>query len=271
MKKAKKLNHMGDSGSPSTSDLHITPALQMADVTAGPAGEQHIACDGTVAKRSSPAPGQINDGWQWLSTNAGRRVLVVNAPEWLCSGAFQGPGGPTGLGSNSWTPVSTNGIVLVITPEHQRQSHVLLQGKEDGVFYEQVTNCVESSSPPTMQHGQRDLKEFVKTGNLQALIDEWGDSNIEELEAFIDSYLEMLLQESVESASTEQSSPDKNVCVVEACHGVLSSIDRKLSKLGVLEEMQRDLQELKYTLEQSSKIIQDLMDPEKTQVAKVTS
>lgn len=261
MKRAEEFSHVGVPGSPFASDN--TPALQMANGLAGSAGEQCTSCDVVVAKRSSSAPGQINHGWQWLSRNTGRRVLVVNASEWLRSDFFQGSEGPRGLGSNGWTPVSTDGLVLVINRVPQRRSHMLL-GKEDGVFHEHVTSCVESSLPPITHHDQRDLNEFIKTGNLQALIDEWGDSNIEELEAFIDSYLEMLLQETVESSLTEQSSPDKNMCMAEACHDVLSSIDRKLSKLGVLEGMQRDLQELKYTLERSSKIIQDLMNHTQT-------
>lgn len=257
MKRTQGFNYVSVSGSPSASGN--TPALQMANGLAGSTDERCMPCDTLVAKRGFPATEQINHGWQWLSRNTGRRVLVVNAPEWLDSDVLQGSEGPRGLGSNGWTPVSTDGLVFVITPVPQRRSHMLL-GKEDGVFHDQVTSCVGSLSPPIAEHDQRELTEFIKTGNLQALIDEWGDSNIEELEAFIDSYLEMVLKESVESALTEQSSPDKNMCVAEACHDVLSSVDRKLSKLSVLEGMQRDMQELKHTLELNSKIMQDLMD-----------
>ncbi|XP_048123868.1 GTPase IMAP family member 8 isoform X1 [Alosa alosa] len=260
MERAGVFNNLGVSESPNVSD--ITPAQERPHGLARPAGERCI-CDAMVAARSSSAVIQINDGWQWPSVNAGRRVLVANVPEWLCSGVSQGP---RGLGSNGWTPVSTDGSLawLVVTPVSKRQSRMLL-GKEDA---EHMADCVESPSSPTKQHDQRHLKEFIKSGSLQALIDEWGDSNIEELEAFIDSYLEMVLQESVESALTEPSSSDTSssikhagVSVVEACHEVLSSIDRKLSKLGLIDGMQRDLQELKSTLERSSKIIQDLMDP----------
>ncbi|XP_062374002.1 uncharacterized protein si:ch211-214j24.15 [Sardina pilchardus] len=248
------------SESPNVSD--ISPAQERPDGLAGSAGERCM-CDTMVAARSSSAVVQINDGWQWPSANARRRVLVANVPEWLCSGVSQGP---RGLESNGWTRVSTDGSLawLVITPVPQRRSRMLLE-KGDA---EQGMNCVESPSFPTKQHDQRDLKGFTGSGSLQALIDEWGDSNIEELEAFIDSYLEMVLQDSVESALTEPSSPDTScsvkhsgVCVVEACHEVLSSIDRKLSKLNLIDGMQRDIHELKSTLERSTKIIQDLMDP----------
>lgn len=207
---------------------------------------------------------QIRGGWRWVSANGGRRVLVVNAPEWLCSTGAVSGGHPAWRGPNGCGPVSSSHsgpgwLVIMPLPPQQRQQHMLLGG-EQAVYHEQATGYATSVSSFTHQYDGRGLKESVRSGSLQQLIDDWGDSNIEELEAFIDSYLDMVLKDSLESAlAAEQNDPssvsdgnsEKQMCVVDACHEVLTSIDRKLSKLGMLEKMQRDLEELKQTSEQS--------------------
>ncbi|KAM6957171.1 GTPase IMAP family member 8-like [Aplochiton taeniatus] len=99
---------------------------------------------------------------------------------------------------------------------------------------------------------ERTLKRLVESGGLQALIDQWGDSNIEELESFIDSYFEMVWKGTMESVMVEphdfpaNDTPEQDEGE-EHAREVLSSIDKKLSKLEILEELQRDIVDLKQT------------------------
>ncbi len=51
--------------------------------------------------------------------------------------------------------------------------------------------------------------------------------------------------------------------ITENDQGHLASIDRKLSKLDILEGVQRDLQELKQTIKHCSRIFQELKDRNK--------
>ncbi|XP_056144386.1 GTPase IMAP family member 8-like [Lampris incognitus] len=100
---------------------------------------------------------------------------------------------------------------------------------------------------------ERALIEFTTLGCLQEMIDQWGSSNLEELEAFIDSYFEVVWEQAMASLMAKHDCstsdiPDQDSVVDDAAQDVLSSIDKKLSKLDLLEEIQRDMQEMKLSL-----------------------
>ncbi|XP_068434445.1 uncharacterized protein si:ch211-214j24.15 [Clinocottus analis] len=114
---------------------------------------------------------------------------------------------------------------------------------------------------------ERTLRRLSEAGGLQALIDQWGDSSLEELEAFIDSYFEMIWEQTMGSfqeplgPAAEQEAVGQEEEEEEEEEGqreVLSSIDRKLSKLKLLEEIRTDLAELRTSLETSWRAMQEL-------------
>lgn len=127
---------------------------------------------------------------------------------------------------------------------------------------------IQSLGHPRLR--DRTLKEIARTGGLQALIDQWGNSNLEELESFIDSYFEMVWKKTMGSFIVEEedcltsNSPQLNDVGKDLVNNgdqeVLSSIDKKLSKLDILEGMQRDLLDLRQSLDRSCDIIQELSD-----------
>lgn len=103
---------------------------------------------------------------------------------------------------------------------------------------------------------ERTLRRLGGSGGLQALIDRWDHSNLEELEAFIDLYFEMVWEQSI--GSSESPEPEEPPVAKEAGEEeVLASIDRKLSKLGLLEDIQKELEELRTNLEHSWKPTED--------------
>lgn len=96
---------------------------------------------------------------------------------------------------------------------------------------------------------------------------------MEELESFIDSYSEMVWKKTMGSFIVEEedcltsNSPEMNDVGEDLVNNggqeVLSSIDKKLSKLDILEGMQRDLLDLRQSLDRSCAIIQELSDRSK--------
>ncbi|XP_061568582.1 GTPase IMAP family member 8 [Cololabis saira] len=115
---------------------------------------------------------------------------------------------------------------------------------------------------------ERALRRLSQSGDLQALIDQWGHSSLQELEAFIDSYFEMVWEQTM--GSVQPPDPDRPAAELDAAvrhadrEEVLCSIDRKLSKLELLEEIRRDLAELRLNQECSWRAIQELRDQSKT-------
>lgn len=111
---------------------------------------------------------------------------------------------------------------------------------------------------------ERTLQRLGDSGGLQLLLDQWDHSSLPELEAFIDSYFEMVWERtmgSCQTAEAELQASGPRVDLEEAGHEeVLSSIDRKLSKLELLEEIRGDLTELRTNLEQSWKAIHELRE-----------
>lgn len=111
---------------------------------------------------------------------------------------------------------------------------------------------------------ERTLQRLGDSGGLQLLLDQWDHGSLQELEAFIDSYFEMVWEGTMGSCQTaEVDLQASGPCVdlEEARHEeVLSSIDRKLSKLELLEDIRSELTELKSNLEQSCKAILELRE-----------
>lgn len=179
-----------------------------------------------------------------LSGNQGLGWPVVNLP-------IRFPAPHLGLNSErhtlSFTP--RNQAMLLVSSEAQRE-----------MLAEEDTISVRSLCHPALR--EQTFRRLCESGGLQALIDQWGNSSLEELEAFIDWYFEMVWEKTMgsfqptkpDSPSTEQNTP-----AVEE-EEVLSSIDRKLSKLELLEEIKSDLAELRQSLEGSWRAIQDLRD-----------
>ncbi|CAL9692969.1 unnamed protein product [Knipowitschia caucasica] len=109
---------------------------------------------------------------------------------------------------------------------------------------EESINPVRSLCHPMLI--ERTLQRLTQTGNLQNIIDQWGDSSLQELEAFIDMYFEMVWGQAMESCPEE--SPKEEA--VEPVGDVLAYINKKLSKLDVLEDIQEDLVEIKKAIEE---------------------
>lgn len=130
-----------------------------------------------------------------------------------------------------------------------------LSSEGDGV-------SVHSFSHPSLT--EQTHQRMSECGNLQAQIDQWGRSSLDELEAFIDSYFETVWEQT--TGSFQAPEPDCPAAeqddLVRESEGeeVLSSIDRKLSKLELLEEIRADLAELRQNLENSWRAIHQLRD-----------
>ncbi|KAL6103138.1 uncharacterized protein ACO6RY_02600 [Pungitius sinensis] len=139
---------------------------------------------------------------------------------------------------------STRPTMLPVAPQTQR-----------GTLAEENGISVRSLCRPALR--ERTLVRLSGSGGLHALIDQWDDSNLEELEAFIDSYFEMIWEKTMGSL-------EDPVCpTLEEEEEVLSSINKKLSKLELLEEIRRDVAELRTSLENSWRAIQDLRERSK--------
>ncbi|KAM9346679.1 GTPase IMAP family member 8 [Symphorus nematophorus] len=142
---------------------------------------------------------------------------------------------------------------LLVLPQTQRR-----------MLAEENVMSVNSLCHPALR--ERTLRRLSECGGLQALIDQWTDhSSLEELEAFIDTYFELIWEQTM--GSFQPTEPDcpaaEQHAVVEEETGqeeVLLSIDKKLSKLELLEEIRRDLSELRTSLEHSWKEIQELRE-----------
>ncbi|KAK0137784.1 GTPase IMAP family member 8 [Merluccius polli] len=106
------------------------------------------------------------------------------------------------------------------------------------------------------------LKKLLEAGDLQALMDQWGSSSLEELEAFVDAYFEMVWEQAMCLAPAEDFT-EPGAATEEAEHSAASSIAEKLSKLDLLEDIQRDLTEIKQSVDKCWKITQELMEAHK--------
>ncbi|XP_033827107.2 GTPase IMAP family member 8 isoform X1 [Periophthalmus magnuspinnatus] len=159
-----------------------------------------------------------------LTWTAAGQIFTFELPFWLF-------GQDTLTNMRLHCETSNNSAVVLFLPDPQ-------SGRNE------MANPVRSLCHPMLM--DRTLKRLTKHGSLQKIIDEWGDSNLQELEAFIDLYFEMVWEQAMgscieESPKTEEIEPEEDV---------LASINQKLSKLDVLEEIQEDLMQLKKAIEE---------------------
>ncbi|KAM9779990.1 uncharacterized protein ACB057_016039 [Neosynchiropus ocellatus] len=121
-------------------------------------------------------------------------------------------------------------------------------------------------SLPQVGHRQAEpgLRWSMESVDLQALIDQWGDSSLEELEDFIDLYCEKLMEQTVETVEPRGTAAPAPLTGAAAPSEILLSIDRKLTQLGILEEIRGDLSELKRSLELHWKLLEEITNKGKT-------
>ncbi|XP_054907937.1 GTPase IMAP family member 8 [Poeciliopsis prolifica] len=139
---------------------------------------------------------------------------------------------------------------LMLSPRQQTMLLVSYQSPPSFPSEENLVS-VHSLCHPVLR--ERALRRMCESGGLQALIDQWGNSSLEELESFIDSYFEMVWEQTMGSFQASESQPPATVedAAVRDAGGeeLLLSIDRKLTRLDLLEEIRRDLAEVKRNLE----------------------
>ncbi|XP_059204071.1 GTPase IMAP family member 8 [Centropristis striata] len=171
----------------------------------------------------------------------------INVPAWFPADDLQ-----LDMGCRLFS--SRHPTMLLVLPQTQRRMLV-----ED--------NGVHSLCHPALR--ERTLWRLAESGGLQTLIDQWGDSSLEELETFIDSYFEAIWEQTMgslqdpECPTAEQTVAAEEVVQQQQEEEVLSSIDRKLSKLELLEEIRTDVAQLRTSLENSWKVIQELREKSK--------
>uniref|UniRef100_A0A3Q3N8C1 AIG1-type G domain-containing protein n=1 Tax=Mastacembelus armatus TaxID=205130 RepID=A0A3Q3N8C1_9TELE len=172
----------------------------------------------------------------------------------------KGPKWPTTINLPIWFPrddphtsvrLSGKSQVNLCSPRHPTVL-LTLPERQDGRIVEENTNL--------------HCRKLIESGDLQGLIDKWGNSSLEELEAFIDSYFGMVWEQTTGSFQMAES----NCFTTDRCtvgkagdEEVISSIDKKLSKLELLEGIRSDLAELRDGLEHSWKAIRELRDKSK--------
>ncbi|XP_069572371.1 GTPase IMAP family member 8 [Brachyistius frenatus] len=162
-----------------------------------------------------------------------------------------------------WSPVNLPQRLNTESHMHpfRHQTMLLVSSEQQTMLTEEGVISVHSLCTPALRG--RTLRRLSESGGLQALIDQWGDSSLEELEAFIDSYFETVWEQTL--GSFQPTEPDWPKAERDAGEDeVLSSIDRKLSKLELLEEIRSDLGELRLSLERSWRAIQELRDERQT-------
>lgn len=167
---------------------------------------------------------------------------TVNLPVWF-------PADVLHLGSN--------GGSQMFSPRRPKLRLALPQTQPE---VENVLSVNSLCSHPALR--ERTLRRLVESGDLQALIDQWEQhSSLEELEAFIDDYFETIWERTMQSCRPAE--PEQETVPEDADEGredVLTTIERKLSKLELLEEIRTDLKELRTSLERSWTVIQELQE-----------
>ncbi|XP_038837075.1 uncharacterized protein LOC120034548 [Salvelinus namaycush] len=180
------------------------------------------------------------EGLMW--NMGGRQTLVVNLPDCLHTG-------PTQSHHLRWNGQNGRKPVTLFSPGHQALLLVEQPKEPERMLVKKQEDIVDTQSLGHPRLRDRTLKEIARTGGLQALIDQWGNSNLEELESFIDSYFEMVWKKTMGSFIVEEedcltsNSPELNDVGEDLVNNgdqeVLSSINKKLSKLDILEGLQR--------------------------------
>ena len=105
------------------------------------------------------------------------------------------------------------------------------------------------------------LRKLFAAGDLQALIDQWGSSSLEELEAFVDAHFEMVWERAMSSALDDDVTERGGATQEEGAEqNAGSSVAKGLSMLPLLEDIQRDMTELKQSLDKCCKVMQELLE-----------
>ena len=113
------------------------------------------------------------------------------------------------------------------------------------------------------------LRKLFAAGDLQALIDQWGSSSLEELEAFVDAHFEMVWERAMCWAPAEDEDDDGVVTerggatVVEEGAELNEggrSVAEGRSTLPLLEEIQKDVTEMRQSLDKCWKVMQELLE-----------
>ena len=110
------------------------------------------------------------------------------------------------------------------------------------------------------------LRKLFAAGDLQALIDQWGSSSLEELEAFVDAHFEMVWEQANGWAPPEE---DDDGVVTE--RGGATAVEEEgaelnecvaggRSTLPLLEEIQKDVTEMRQSLDKCWKVMQELLE-----------
>nr|XP_017210941.2 GTPase IMAP family member 8 [Danio rerio] len=176
-----------------------------------------------------------------------RLVVILNASEWFHTNE------PWGNVPESSPP----------TQQSMNTQQLFRNESLEERLYVPSLSYLHWNTPYTAQTAkEKAFIDFVQSEGLQKLINQWGDSNIEELEAFIDSFFEMVWQEN-QCSTMNPRICSESLGVTESEQSHLASIDRKLSKLDILDGVQRDLWELKQSVEHCSRIFQELKDRNK--------
>ncbi len=231
----------------------------------------------STAQTSLNCPGGADNGGQIVALPAGRRggrtgLTILDRDSFLSclASMFSQEGLRWTINLPVWFPDD-----LHLRQNGESQAHPFFSGlpkrllvspqTHRSMLVEENVISVSSLCHPTLR--ERTLRRLTESGGLQELIDQWDHSSLEELEAFIDSYFEMVWEQTIGSLQpTEPDCPttEWDAGFEEAGHEeVLSSIDRKLSKLELLEEIRRDIAELRTSLEHSWRAIQELREKSK--------
>ncbi|XP_039466725.1 uncharacterized protein LOC120439771 [Oreochromis aureus] len=144
-------------------------------------------------------------------------------------------------------------------PRRLETTHLVSSQTQNEACIEQDLISVQSLCHPALI--EQTLRRVSESGGLQTFIEQWGNSSLEELEAFIDLHFEIVWEEAMRSCQPPEPShavPKQDNAVGEAGEEVFTSIHRKLSKLELLEEIKRDLAEQRKRVEQIWRIIQQL-------------
>lgn len=174
--------------------------------------------------------GSLPNGKHRLFWTEAGHMLAVHPPVWTFGEDLQ-------ENMRFCNEIPTNSAMVLFLPHAQSCTEV---------------NPVHSLCRPMLIN--RTLTRLTEYGGLQNIIEQWGDSSLEELEAFIDLYFEMLWERTMGSClEAEQENPTR----VEE-EDMLANINQKLSKLDALEEIKEDLAELKKSMERSVKTIEEL-------------
>ncbi|KAM8844738.1 GTPase IMAP family member 8 isoform 2-T3 [Spinachia spinachia] len=216
--------------------------------SANPTTQTPRSCSGGADGGAQTVALPVGDGLASCSVAPG---WTMNLPRWLSNdvlhlrlkGAFS----------------FTRPTMLLVAPRMQR-----------GTLAEENGISVHSPCRPALR--ERTLSRLSGSGTLHALIDQSDDSNLEELETFIDSYFEMIWEKTMwsveepvcptadEGMKVEVEEEEQEKEGEEEDMDVLSSINRKLL---LLEEIRRDLAELRTSLENSWRAIQELREGSK--------